>query len=220
MSKTPVDMKIKIISKIEETNNIRATAVPVPRSGSSSGFLVFLLLLLWGILTGFCLIVLLLDARQPRGILFLDDFLNIDPLQRLVPLAVLSLGGLGFAFVLRATSLAPYAASLPDLIERHWRAAAWLVIGFGAVGALAIVWVLRAFPNSGDEYDYLFEARTFLAGRLWNPVPALPDLFAHFHILFTNGKWVAGYPPGWPLLLAWISMGQNWPNARVGRAIR
>ena len=95
-------------------------------------------------------------------------------------------------------------------IEYHRRLAASLLIGIGIAGGLAAVWVLRAFPNSGDEYAYLFQAKTFLAGRLWNPLPPLHDLFAHWHIVFWHEKWVSGYPPGWPLLLAAV-MGLRLP---------
>ena len=95
-------------------------------------------------------------------------------------------------------------------IEYHRRLAASLLIGIGIAGGLAAVWVLRAFPNSADEYAYLFEAKTFLAGRLWNPLPPLHDLFAHSHIVFWHEKWVSVYPPGWPLLLAAV-MGLRLP---------
>ena len=102
------------------------------------------------------------------------------------------------------------AAFLIAFVEHHWRPAASLLIGIGIAGGLAAVWVLRAFPNSGDEYSYIFAAKTFLAGRLWNPLPPLHDLFAHWHIVFWHEKWVSVYPPGWPLLLAAV-MGLRLP---------
>ncbi|HUZ72440.1 MAG TPA: hypothetical protein VMU87_05600 [Stellaceae bacterium] len=74
---------------------------------------------------------------------------------------------------------------------------------------LAAVWVLRAFPNSGDEYDYLFGANTILAGRLWNPLLPGQAFFSFFHIFQKAGKWVEQYPPGWPGLLAatrWVGL--------------
>src|SRR5579875_1550690 len=120
----------------------------------------------------------------------------------LIPFAVLGLYALGFAVAVRAAGADGIVLRLAALAERRWRLAAALLIGLGCAGALLAVWVLRAFPNSGDEYAYLFEARTFLAGRLWNPPPPLPALFAHYYMLVLNGKWAAAYPPGWPLLLA------------------
>jgi hypothetical protein len=143
-------------------------------------------------------------------------FLGLDPSRgtpMLVPFAVLSLYALGFAAAVQAIGaegIAARAASLVALVERRQRLAASLLIGIGIAGALLAVWILRAFPNSGDEYAYLFQARTFLAGRLWNPPPPLPALFAHYDILIWHGKWMAGYTPGWSLLLAAV-MGLRLP---------
>jgi hypothetical protein len=61
--------------------------------------------------------------------------------------------------------------------------------------------VLQQFPNSGDEYAYLFQARTFASGRLWNEPPPLERFFTLNWILEKDGKWVSQYPPGWPGLL-------------------
>ena len=62
--------------------------------------------------------------------------------------------------------------------------------------------VLLDFPNSGDEYVYLFQAETYQQGRLWNqPHPEAPFFRVH-HIAQKEGKRVGRYPPGWPLLLA------------------
>ena len=38
--------------------------------------------------------------------------------------------------------------------------------------------VLLDFPNSGDEYVYLYQAETLAAGRLWNQAPPSPEIFA------------------------------------------
>ena len=80
------------------------------------------------------------------------------------------------------------------------------VAALGFAGSLAVVWALRAFPNSADEYAFHFEAATFLAGRLWNPLPPLHECFSFLHIIELPGRWVALYPPGWPLLLAGMSL--------------
>ncbi|HEX8829186.1 MAG TPA: glycosyltransferase family 39 protein, partial [Xanthobacteraceae bacterium] len=154
-----------------------------------------------------CLALLLLGAALADIGL---AFLGLDPqaqigFEQLVLFAVLGLYALGFAAAFNAVAaegVAASAAAVAALVERRQRLLAALLIGLGIAGALLAVWTLRAFPNSGDEYDYLFEAKTFLAGRLWNPLPPLPALFAHSWIVFLNGKWVASYPPGWPLLLA------------------
>jgi hypothetical protein len=86
--------------------------------------------------------------------------------------------------------------------EKTWRAAAALLVLVGGVGALLAVWILRGFANSGDEYGYLFEAQTFLAGRLWLPLQPGQEFFSFFHIIEGDGKLVSQYPPGWPAILA------------------
>ncbi len=96
------------------------------------------------------------------------------------------------------------------LNRRRWRRMksnvndTWPLAGFA--GSLAVVWALRAFPNSADEYAFLFEANSFLAGRLWNPLPPLHEFFSFLHISEADGKWVALYPRGWPMLLAGVRL--------------
>ena len=142
--------------------------------------------------------------------------LGLNPIsgtQQLLVFLALSLYALVFATafqVIASGEISSRAISLMAFIEYHRRLAASLLIGIGIAGGLAAVWVLRAFPNSADEYAYLFQAKTFLAGRLWNPLPPLHDLFAHMHIVFWHEKWVSVYPPGWPLLLAAV-MGLRLP---------
>jgi len=90
---------------------------------------------------------------------------------------------------------------LRSVLLGRWRAISYSLIAIGFVISLTLVYTLRAFPNSADEYSYLFGAETFLAGRLWNPLPKGAQFFAFLHILQLNGKWATMYTPGWPLLL-------------------
>ena len=87
-------------------------------------------------------------------------------------------------------------------VTQNYRAAISLLVAATIIGLIFCVLALRAFPNSGDEYVYLFQADTFLAGRLWNKLDPLHQYFSFFHIFEKNGKWVGNFPPGWPLLLA------------------
>jgi hypothetical protein len=64
-----------------------------------------------------------------------------------------------------------------------------------------------------DEYAYLFEADTFKALRLWNSPPPLGDAESTYYIWVKDGKWVAQYPPGWPLILALF--GGSFPTGRL-----
>ncbi len=84
-----------------------------------------------------------------------------------------------------------------------------------AAGALLVLLSLagaflvqQRLAGSGDEYAYLFEAKTFLAGRLWNTPPAGGQAMAAMYIWVTPTRWVAQYPPGWPGVLAlWSLLG-------------
>ena len=158
------------------------------------------------------LLLLLASALADIGL----AALGLNPMsgtEQLLPFIALSLYALVLAAVFQviaAGKIASRTASLITFIECHRYPAAALLIGIGIAGGLAVVWVLRAFPNSGDEYSYIFMAKTFLAGRLWNPLPPLHDLFAFWHIVFWHEKWVSVYPPGWPLLLAAV-MGLRLP---------
>ena len=90
-------------------------------------------------------------------------------------------------------------------LTRHYRTGLLVLAIVVALGLAIGVAALRAFPNSGDEYNYLFEAATFRAGRLWNPLPPVDHVFSFAHIAEKDGKWVSLYFPGWPLILAGIT---------------
>lgn len=61
---------------------------------------------------------------------------------------------------------------------------------------------LLQFPNSADEYVYLFQAQQLGDGKLWDPVHPHPDFFEFHHLAQKEGKWIGRFPPGWPLLLS------------------
>ncbi|MFN2446708.1 MAG: ArnT family glycosyltransferase [Vicinamibacterales bacterium] len=73
-----------------------------------------------------------------------------------------------------------------------------VLLGLVAIAEL----VLADFPNSGDEYVYLYQAATLAAGRLWNVAPAQPESFQFNYIIFAGDRAFGSFPPGWPLALA------------------
>lgn len=58
-----------------------------------------------------------------------------------------------------------------------------------------------SWPNSGDEYSYVFLADTLRAGRLWNPAPPDQELFASYHVLIKDGRTFSPYPVAWSAFL-------------------
>ena len=84
------------------------------------------------------------------------------------------------------------------------------LISLSTLSWIALV-VLQNFPNSVDEYSYIYQAKTLLAGRFWNPPHPLQDFFNFTHLYTVNGKTFSYYPFGWPLLLA-LGMLLNIPT--------
>ena len=79
--------------------------------------------------------------------------------------------------------------------------AAIAVVAFVVLSSVAL-FVLRDFPNSGDEYAYLYEAQTLALGRVWNPARPGQEYFETNYIFVRDEKVFSVFPPGWPLVLA------------------
>ena len=90
-----------------------------------------------------------------------------------------------------------------DFAQAH-RRIVWVAGAPLMVLALAAInrFVLLGFPNSGDEYAYLYQARTLAAGRLWNPPIEPADVFAFNYIVQEPGRAFGTFPLGWPLAIA------------------
>jgi len=90
-----------------------------------------------------------------------------------------------------------------DWAHRH-RAAVWAAGAPLVVLALAAInrFILLGFPNSGDEYVYLYQAQTMAAGRLWNAPIEPADVFAFNYVVQEPGRVFGSFPVGWPLALA------------------
>jgi len=79
---------------------------------------------------------------------------------------------------------------------------AGVLIACAILAAMIARFAFHAFPNSADEYGFLFQARTFLHLRLWNAPPPDPVLFAQNYLIARDGRWISQYLPGWPAILA------------------
>jgi hypothetical protein len=102
--------------------------------------------------------------------------------------------------------LAPAYASViaaVDAVHRQ-RVIAALVLGPLVTVLLVAInrFVFLDFPNSGDEYNYLYEARTLATGRLWNVPPVPPEPFETSYVVHEPGRAFSSFPFGWPLVLA------------------
>ncbi len=106
------------------------------------------------------------------------------------------------------------ASDRPVPKAQHVRAL--LFSGIVAAAGLAMsVSVAHRFgdlpPAYHDEYSYLFQTKTFLAGRLSFPShPAMPELFDQMHVL-NEGRFASRYFPGAGLWMApFLAMGNAW----------
>ena len=88
------------------------------------------------------------------------------------------------------------------LAARPRAAALWLAAASTLVALVLAFGVLQRFPNSGDEYASVFQARTYAIGRLWVAAPPLPEFFETSYVFVDNGRAFGVFPPGWPLVLA------------------
>ena len=78
-----------------------------------------------------------------------------------------------------------------------------LIISITFIGTILIAYfALHGFANSGDEYVYLYQAKTLSEGKLWNEAHPLPDFFLYSHIPQHEAISVGRFPPGWPLILS------------------
>lgn len=106
--------------------------------------------------------------------------------------ATLVLCAFGFAMALLAAN---------TFWRLPWRQPA-TTVGLAFLGSLVAGWLGGvSWPNSADEYAYLYQAKTFALGRLWNSPPADPSLFEQSHIIVHAGRAFSPYPPGWAAVL-------------------
>jgi hypothetical protein len=128
---------------------------------------------------------------------------------RLIPL--LASAGLAIAVTIsfcptRAEVILRTTRHVCNRIDRHFAISVGCIAGLAFTSSLFVSKiVLRTFPNSGDEFAYLFQAATFLDGRIWNPPPPISHIFSPYHIIETADVWVGKYPPGWPGIIALFS---------------
>lgn len=111
--------------------------------------------------------------------------------------------------------------SIPDgITQADW----WICLGLGVI-AFAVnysvgIKLADLPPAYHDEFSYLFEAKTLLAGRLTYPShPVHPELFDQMHVM-NEGQMASRYYPGTSLWLApFVATGYPYFAAWVASAI-
>lgn len=78
-----------------------------------------------------------------------------------------------------------------------------IIVGVSFISSIIISYsTLDLFPNSSDEYAYLFQAKTMSNGKLWEQAHTHDEFFHFNHIADKDGLRVSRFPPGWPVLLS------------------
>ena len=145
------------------------------------------------------LLMELFPPSQRQGIVFFQD---------LVYLARTEILWLGFFFLLTVILAAyPSQTALLNVLQvRNKTKGLYYMMLISFVFFIATLWVgkntLEHFPNSSDEYAYLFQAEMFSRGKLWERAHDLPGFFYHNNIPQHDGILVSRFPPGWPLILS------------------
>ena len=96
-----------------------------------------------------------------------------------------------------------------------------VIIACATVTSVILYLAFACFPNSADEYGFLFQAKTFGHFRLWNSPPPDPELFNQNYIIARGGIWISQYLPGWPAILAMFQLADlpSWLAAPVCGAL-
>jgi hypothetical protein len=158
--------------------------------------------LLWG-LANFSTRPLIASASTIVGIGFSTSLVLVAPsdAERLFavftePTLLILIGYCGLAAILRWAFGDRFRNSLGLLV---------FAMGFGFIAAAGVgwnAWITRQLPpNYHDEYAYLFQAWTFLSGRVALPADHLSPAFEQVHIL-NDGVFASRYFPGTALWLA------------------
>lgn len=77
-----------------------------------------------------------------------------------------------------------------------------IAVLFAVLTVLCTLFVFDGNPRNVDGFAQLFQARIFLAGRLWMAPPAELANFATLQVILGPDKWLSQYPPGQSLILA------------------
>lgn len=90
---------------------------------------------------------------------------------------------------------------------------------------LSLIWVaisvVHRSPVSGDEFTFLYQARTMARLRLWMPAHPLQEYFDFYWVVDRSGKVFSQYLPGWPAVLTlalWARLPLWLVNPIIGTA--
>jgi len=123
----------------------------------------------------------------------------------------------GVTFVALILTRRRVTESLVSAWRRHpgaWPRSRFIAIVAVAFAALALsftLFVSHGNPRNVDGFAELFQARIFLAGRLWLQPPRELAHFGTLHMILGPERWFSQFPPGQPFVLAiGLALGAWW----------
>ena len=140
-------------------------------------------------------------------------------------------------------AIGPFVAGVGDRVVLALSSRGWIVylpalLFFLLAGTFA-VFVIRKTPLVEDTAAHLFQAKIFLRGKLYTPLPPVPEFlsFNRDGLVMYRDRWFEVYPPGLAALLAvamlikaewflcpllgaasvwiWIAYARKWHSSRV-----
>ncbi len=112
------------------------------------------------------------------------------------------LGGFTAVFWMLNTFLNEKILSWP-LKANRVKVATTVIIALSLTSSVLVATItFDRFPNSADEYAYLYQAETYSRGELWERPHPEADFFTYNHIAQKDNKRAGRFPPGWPVLLS------------------
>lgn len=80
----------------------------------------------------------------------------------------------------------------------------FFIIMFALVASVCIAkFILLEFPNSSDEYVYIFQAESLSRAEIASTPHPLYEFFTFNHLFQNEDVWIGRFPPGWPLILSY-----------------
>lgn len=106
-------------------------------------------------------------------------------------------------FFLSGYHLSVMGSHVESTFVQHRRLVTLIVLTLFIFNSVSVVYsVLDTFPNSSDEYVYLFQSETLAENRLWYPAHPLSEFFTSNNIAVKGDAMAGRFPPGWPALLS------------------
>lgn len=127
---------------------------------------------------------------------------------RATAVAALLIGGFGLIAAFSVPRPAPGAVMSRSVVVA---VVMLLAISATALSGWVAGGVLEGLPHVPDSVTYLLQAGWLVDGRLSSEVSAIQDFLQVPFTYVESSRWLAHYPPGWPLILAaGLALGTPW----------